>query len=517
MKFPFQVPGKCLAFLLILFFLCKIPLKTYAEEQKPESFRFHLVSEPTSLKAWEQKNSGAGYFLSQISGTLMSYQEQKLTGNLAEKCIYKNPTKIHCTLKKNLKWSDGKALTASDFVRSFQEFLSPQNRAFRADLLFPIAKARQVFAGEAPKEQLKVRALKPELLEIQLESPDSEFLYTLTSPLLAPLPDTPIANVEELRKNPKLWISSGPYVLASWEAQKKIVLKSNPEFWKKRNRPNLEIITVSEDSVALNLYEKGELSYLRRLPTLFIPKYKNRPDYFEVEQIRLDYLGFSPKWKNNKELRLALAQSLRYKDLQSLYQSRGVPGCPGVPEALYNGKICHEFNAEKAKELWKKTSDKPESFDALYSRQGGDDHKRSMEWMQMEWKKHLDFSVDVNGLENKIFVDRLAKNPPDLFRKGIAPDRPTCLSALEIFETGNSENYIQFSNAKFDEVLKKMKVSSQPKEKKKLCTEGLRLLMDEAWIIPTGPIHFTLLAKEKWKGWKLNELNQLDLSELEGN
>jgi oligopeptide transport system substrate-binding protein len=479
-------------------------------------FRFHLQNEPASLKPWQQKNSGAGYLLTQITGTLLTYQNQKLSGNLAEICVFKSPLKIVCTLRKDLKWSDGKPLTAADFVRAFQEFLNPTHPAFRADLVFSISNARKVFAGELPKEQLKVRVAQAQKLEIELENPDPEFLYVLANPLLYPIPEAPLVDIEEIRKSPSTWKSSGPYVIESWEAQKKIVLKNNPEYWKKKNRPSLEVIAVTEDSVALNLYEKGELTLLRRLPLAFIPKFRSRPDYFEIEQLRFDYLGFSSKWKSNSQLRKAMAQTLRYTELQNLYHSKGRPGCPGIPESLRSENVCLEFNLKAGQELWGQLKPKPAGkFELLYSRQGGDDHRRAMEWIQSEWKQNLDFSIEVSGLENKIFQDRVAQNPTDLFRKGIAPDRPTCSSALEIFETGNSENYIRFSNLEFDAILKKMKLSSNAKEKKKLCAQGLHLLIDEAWIIPTGPIHFTLLARPEWKNWKLNELNQLDLSELE--
>ena len=477
-------------------------------------FRFHLVSEPASLKPWEQKNSSAGYLLSQITGTLLTYQDRKLQPNLAEKCSFQKPTLVRCQLRKNIKWNSGKAITAADFVRGFQSLIDPKNKAFRADLLFPVANAVKVFKGQAQKKDIQVKAPSERVLEIELTQPDSEFLYTLTSPLLAPLPASPLPNVVELRGNPALWMSSGAYEIQSWEAQKKITLKPNSHFWKKGARPSLEVIPISEDSVALNLYEKGELSFLRRLPTLFIPKYKGRPDFFEIEQIRFDYLGFAPRWRELQPLRRAISRALPYAELQALYQAKGTPGCPGIPESLAGEKVCLIYDPVEAQSEWQPLRGKPEKFEIGYSKQGGDDHKRSMEWVQAELKKNLNLRVELNGLENQIFIEKLEKNPPDLFRKGIAPERPTCLSALENFETGNSENYIQFSDPRFDEILKKMRTISQDKPKQKLCAEALHLLIDPAWIIPTGPIHFTLLAQESWTGWKLNELNQLDLSEL---
>jgi oligopeptide transport system substrate-binding protein len=477
-------------------------------------FRFHLVSEPGSLRPWEQKNSVAGYFLSQITGTLLSYQDRKLQGNLAEKCLFQNPTHVRCTLRKNLQWSDSSPLTAGDFVRAFQELSSPQNKAFRADLIFPIKNARKVFQGELPANDLKVQSPTPLILDIFLEKPDPDFLFSLTSPLLAPLPAEKPPTIEELRKKPDLWKSSGPYTLDTWEAQKKIRLKNNPHFWKKTERPPVEILIINEDTVALSLYEKGELGFLRRLPTLFIPKFKGRPDYFEIEQFRFDYLGFSQRWKDNTDLRLALSQSLRYSDLQNLYHAKGLPGCPGIPAHLLSENICHTLKPDQAKQLWSNLKDKPKKLELLYSRQGGDDHKRSMEWFQSEWKTQLGANVEVTGLENKIFTERLEKNPPDIFRKGIAPERPTCLSALEAFETGNTENYIRFSQKEYDQILATLRTTTDESKKKKLCGRALHVLMDLAWIIPTGPIHFTILAQTRWTGWKLNELNQLDLSGL---
>lgn len=495
----------------ILAFLTLLSLSAGA--QTPPTFRFHLVNEPSTLRTWEQKNSNASYLLSQVTGTLMTYQDHKLSPNLAEKCSQKTPKKLTCRLRKDLKWSDGSPLTAQDFERSFQQFLNPANRAYRADLLFPIKNAQKIFKGELPPEKLGISTKGPDL-NIEFENPDSEFIYTLTSPLTAPLPATPIPSVDEVRVKPAQYLSSGAYLFSSWEAQKKIVLIPNPHFWSKSStRPTLEVITVNEDSVALSLYEKRNLSFLRRLPTLYIPQYKGKPEYFEVDQFRFDYIGFSPKI-TDPHLRKALAYGLNYPELQALYHAHAPPGCVGIREALTNEKFCHEKNLEKAKIEWALAKNPPHSLELFYSKQGGDDHKRGMEWFQAEWKKNLGLNIDLNALENKVFVEKIEKNPPDIFRKGIAPDRPTCLSALETFETGSIENYLQFRNKNYDSLLEKMRSSLKETEKKKLCTQALHLLMDDAYLIPTGPIHFTLLADPQWKGWKLNELNQLDLSGL---
>lgn len=487
--------------------------------EPPPVFRFHLVTEPVSLRPWDQKNSASGYLLSQVTGTLLTYQDHQLKANLAESCHMLSSKKIQCRLRPNLKWSDGSKISAEDFVRGFQEFVDPKNHSYRADLLFPIKNAKKVFKGELPKEKLGVKIQRKNILEIQLEYSDSEFLYTLTSPLLAPLHEKGVPSIEEIRKTPSAYKSSGAYEILSWEPLKKIILAPNPHFWKKSaDRPQLSIVTIAEDSVALNLYEKGELTFLRRLPTLFIPKYKGKPELFEIDQFRFDYLGFSDKWKSKPQLRKALAQSLNFPELQSLFFAKTPLGCPGFSPTLHHETICHEPDILAAQKIWKETTEaKPKLIELFYSKQGGDDHKRMMEWLQSEWKKNLGIDIEVSSLENKVFVEKIEKAPPDIFRKGIAPDRPTCLSALETFETGNSENYLRFSNPQFDSLMKQMRISMDPKKKKKLCDQGLHLLMDTAYLIPTGSIYFSMLASADWTGWKLNELNQLDLTDLKLN
>lgn len=466
-------------------------------------FKFHVFNEPSSLRAWDQKNSNAGYFLSQISSSLMSYQDGELSGNLAQTCVYKKTLELRCKIKAEARWSNGDKITPEDFLRAFQGFLDPQNSAFRADLLFPLKNAKKYFQGKAKAKDLGISVSKDELI-FDLENPDSEFIYTLSSPLLGPLHSSGIADLEKIRAKPSLWISSGAFKIENWEKQKKITLAPNEHYWKKSSsRPKLEIYFVNEDSVAVGLYEKGRLDFLRRLPTLYIPQFRNRPDFFEVDQLRFDYIALNIP---DSRVRKALSQGLNYKDLQALFSAKAPPGCPGLSSLLYEGDLCLQFNPKK--------SSLNKRFEFLYSKQGGDDHQRGMEWVQSEWKKNLSVQADLRGVENKIFVELLEKKAPDIFRKGLAIERPTCLSALENFESTSSENYLKFTSSRMDQIIREMRKISDLGKKKKLCTEGLKLLLDPAHIIPTGPIHFTVLVKPEWTGWKLNELNQLDLSEL---
>lgn len=476
-------------------------------QAKSSTFRLHLFAEPVSFKPWEQKNSTGIFFLGQVFGTLLKYQDHELKNSLAEKCEFKTSTIAHCLISKTATFSDGSPITAKDFERSFQNFLKPENHAFRADLLFSVKNAEKFYLGKSSLKDLGIHAKSDRLLEFLLEKSDPEFLYNLTSPLLTALHSSELLE----KKNASELISSGSFKMISWEPRKKILLVH-------RERPELQVefIFVNEDSVALNLYEKGEIQFLRRLPTLFIPKYRNRPDYHEVDQIRFDYLGFGPELKNFPELREALSTSLQFSEINKLLFTRGSFGCPGLPDSSYDVTPCLKFDLLRAKEIISAQDFKKfPPINLVFSKLGGDDFKRTMEWLQNQWKTQLGIQISLEQLENKIFLQRLREKPPAIFRKSASPDRPTCLSALEIFTDSSNENYLQVKDPEFIRLFSELRGSiTTPSKYKKSCRQVTQYLLDHFLLIPTGPIHFSFLASPLWTGWSLNELNQLDLSNL---
>lgn len=495
--------------MIFLFVLCLLGFRASGAEPSttPQVFRLHLVSEPVSLKPWEQKNSNGAYLLGQVFGTLLKYQDHELKPSIAEKCEFKKPLLLVCTLNPKASFSDDSPITAQDFEKSFKEFLKPQNQAFRADLLFPIKNAEAYFTGKAEISQVGIKAKDKFHLEFQLAKEDPEFVYNLTSHLLTPLKSLEIPS----NASASQMITSGAYKILSWEPQKKIKLQHL-----RRPEVLVEFIFVTEDAVALNLYEKGELQFLRRLPTLYIPKFKDRPDFKEADQIRFDYIGFGPELKDFPEVRKALSESIDFQELNKILFTKGSFGCPGFLP-VEQSSTCVHFNPElqnsKAQpKVWPKNLP---HLKLSFSKLGGDDIKRTMEWIQTEWKKRLGLQVELEQVENKIFVEQLKTQPGPIFRKGLSPERPTCWASLSSFAEGAPEDYLKIREPEFVKLLTKLKKSiPKPVQYHKNCEETLKYLIDHHLLIPTGPIHFTLLAKPEWTGWSLNDLNQLDLSEL---
>ncbi len=495
-----------ISILILTFLICFNALATEAQV-----FKYYLDREPTSLDTSKLRSSGSGYFFNNMHRSLYKFDE-KLQEDLAESCNWTSTLEMRCRLKKDLKWSDGSKIIAGDFVRSFRHLIDPKTKALRSDLVINLKNALQIIKGQLSPNELGVKALGDNILLFSFASPDPDWLYKLSSTTLSPIKTL---NFPSLDKAHEL-VVSGPYKISSWERNKKINLV--PNLYDKNShpqRPKLEIYFINDDSTALNLYETGKLSFLKRISAIHVDKFKSRSDFHQIKMIRFDYLGFGEALKDKENIRKALSYAIDYNEFKKIYGWSGLPGCSGLPSNWYNQVPCIESSLTNAQKELAKTKD-PNllNLKLIYSEQGGENHKRAMQWLQNHWQQKLKLFVNVQAKENKLFLNQLRNSPPEIFRKGIGLDRPTCLAALETFTSTSLDNFIKLKSSEYDQIVSELAKNKNSKKQKVLCQKGLEYLINHHLIIPLGPIYFSILMKSEFTGWKLNALNQLDLSQL---
>jgi len=129
-------------------------------------------------------------------------------------------------IRKDAKWSDGKDVTANDFVYSWRRLVDPATAADYAYYAYFIKNGEKINAGEADVSTLGVRAVNDKTLEVTLESPCPFFTEIVAFPALVPLREDIIsANKDKWALEPSTYIGNGPYKLTSWDHDSKIVLK----------------------------------------------------------------------------------------------------------------------------------------------------------------------------------------------------------------------------------------------------------------------------------------------------
>lgn len=473
-------------------------------------FRLHQSSEPSLLDPHRLRSGSSQFLLQNLHRGLLKH-DRNLTpvGDLAESCSRSgNRRQVTCRLRPNLKWSDGTPLTASDFKTSFLRILDPKTQALRADLLFSIVGAEEFY--QSSKGEPGIQALDARQLRFDLLRDDVDFEHKLTSVILTPFRPHGAGEI------PKHF--SGPYQIQTWDRGRRLRLSPNPFYpLGEKSRPDVVVNFIEDDGVAQKLFERGELDFLRRLPTALIPRFRGKPEFHWVSLLRFDYLGFGPRLKDRPLLRKALSEGLNYEELQTLFHSEGRPGCPGLPAKMYGleSHVCHPFDITSAKAAFSKDQGpKLQPLSLRYSAVGGEDHRRGAEWQQDQWRKHLGLTVNPRGLENKMFLSELKTKTPDVFRRGVSTDRPTCRALLEVFQTGHPEDYLQIKDQSFQKTLSDLSAQADPKKSTLLCQSAIRFLMENHHLIPLGEMHFAILANPKFRGWHLNALGVLDLSNL---
>ncbi len=487
---------------LIRFVLCILAVRpslaTTPESKKAQQpvFKLDLMVEPLTLDPTQQKGSGAMYLMNALQLPLfLSDLNNRFKPGILEKCAWLNSLKLSCKLVASRKWSQGKIIESSDVKRTFDYFKEEKTQSLRPDLV------QNIKTLLTPNKNTII---------FELNIPEPRFQERLTSPLLSPIFTTKFPRVEEGEN----LVTSGPYKIEKWESKNKIKLAINPYFNGSPKRPPIEFYFISDDTTAMLLYQKQQLDFLRRVPSSYIKSYSSKPEFHQSPLIRFDYLGFGPGMEKKEELRKILSESLQYENWAKVLQALGRPGCFGIGLTLIKENPCLNFK-EKNIQQWKNilSKNKLPPLELHFSTLGGEDHKRSMEWVQSEWKKNLDLNISLKGMENSLFQREINETPPLLFRFGVTLEHLSCYNALERF-IQFPKSQLPFKNTKLLNLIKQLAEQKPHVSEEPLCRKALDLLLTEHWVIPLGRIHLSFLVRPEWKGWSLSPLNYLDLSEL---
>ncbi|HEX4296737.1 MAG TPA: peptide ABC transporter substrate-binding protein [Devosia sp.] len=157
------------------------------------------------------------------------------------------------------KWSDGKAVTAQDFVDAFVRMFttSPASGIYDA-----IQNGAAVRGKTADASTLGVKAVDDKTLVITLTSPTPYFLGLLTSAYSAPSRQDLIDKEgEKYGTTADSMAYNGPFMLTEWENQDKLVLKKNPNYWdaKDINLDEVDFLVIPDQNTQRNLYDNGQL------------------------------------------------------------------------------------------------------------------------------------------------------------------------------------------------------------------------------------------------------------------
>jgi peptide/nickel transport system substrate-binding protein len=132
----------------------------------------------------------------------------------AQKCSFTSPTEYTCTLKPNLKFSNGDPLTAEDVVFSFNRVVKINNANGPVSLIGNMA---------------SVTAQGTDTVVFKLKNPNDQTWPFILGTSAGPIVDHKVFPADKLLADDKI-VGSGPFELGNYQKNQLVQLKANPDY-----------------------------------------------------------------------------------------------------------------------------------------------------------------------------------------------------------------------------------------------------------------------------------------------
>jgi oligopeptide transport system substrate-binding protein len=195
------------------------------------------------------------------------------------------------TLRDGLKWSDGKDVTAADYVFAWNRAASP---ALSADYnyMFDVVKGYAEMwetddSGEKfvnPDAKLAVEAVDAKTLKVTLNNAVAYWNELLAFPTYFPVREDVVKN-ESWATDPSTYVCNGAYTMEAWEHDSVITLKKNPNYVDADavTMETLKCYLSDDANNMLTNFEKSDWLMIDSVPTNEMANLaKNYPDEYKV-------------------------------------------------------------------------------------------------------------------------------------------------------------------------------------------------------------------------------------------
>ena len=411
---------------------------------------------------------------------------------------------------RDAKWSNGDKVTAKDFVYSWRKIIKDAgNYAYmlgsegasvkNADSLMELG----TNATDEQMATLGVTAKDDKTLVVELENKVPYFTDLMAFPCYFPQNEK---FVEKCGKNygtkPEYTLSNGAYKMTKWIKGNKATFTKNDKYYdaKAVKTKNLEMFLVQDPKTAAQNFDNGKVDYATINSTL-VDKYKGKDTFTTFNEGYLFYLqlNFKNNTVANKNLREALAYAINRKDLCDNVLKDGSKAATGfVPSQLstspagkdfrddadkyvsYDQKKAQAYLDAAKKELGTDTI----TIDLLY---GTDESPMDTmaEYLQGSFTKLKGLKINMVATVKKDRIyNREANGNFQVVCTRWGPDYADPTTYLNLANTGNSNNYGKYTNAKYDALMEQVQTESDLTKRWDLMVQAEKIIMDDLAYIP---------------------------------
>lgn len=435
-------------------------------------------------------------------------------------------------LRKNIRFSNSIPMTGDDVIFTFKAAMNPL--VDDAALRNYIQDLKKVELAGEDKYTLKFTMAKPyfrasralgdiQILCRQVVDPEGltdhytweelkDIKTAQRNPAVQKFAD--FFNSEEMNRNPKYVIGSGPYIFEKWETGQTVEFRRNPDYWNRdsafgKTYPQRIIVKIIQDeSAAIVAAKNNEIDLMYVMKPVDFVKTMSHPEQFKMKNAdptepRFDYIGWnmnSPLFKSMK-VRLALSYLVDRKTIiDKIHFGMAVP----IESPVYFEDKKHfnpdlpliPYDPEKAKQLlteegWidsdgdgvldKMIDGKKVDFKFTFLLNTNESRKQAI-LVVIDALKKVGIQADVQTLEWAVYLDKTKKHQFDATMGAwILTDYPP--DEYQLFHSsqiqGEGSNFISYRNDEADKIMVSYRTEFDENKRVDLIKRLQKILYDD--------------------------------------
>ncbi|HXM56569.1 MAG TPA: peptide ABC transporter substrate-binding protein [Candidatus Dormibacteraeota bacterium] len=419
-------------------------------------------------------------------------------------------------LRQEARWSDGKPVTAQDWVYGLRHLLNPALAAGYVDPFFDGTIAGgQTYADVDVKSAADIDAFLNGLglaapdahtLVIKLQRPAAYFKWVATLWVAAPLrkdiveqaaggpfPSSDATKAEMWANDPKTLVGNGMFKLSEIVPKDHATVVANPQYW--GGSPKLQRIVYSYISDANTWFAKfrtGDMDFLN-VSTDNVETVRNDPKLSKEAKL---YPRLGTGWMtynvskrplDNPNVRLALAKSIdREKLTTNVEHGTSIPAQTFIPKGMpgYDPSLgdAQKFDPAAAKKLLQDAGVTAAQLGQLKLLTRNSTANTTInQFISAQWQQNLGVNIQLELLDSKTVTSRVRKGDYDIYGPdGWIADYPDDQDWFDIFESSacHTLNFGCPPLPAYDALVQQADSSRSESERASLYTKAQKQLLD---------------------------------------
>lgn len=490
---------RILSALLIFFASCEIADPSAA---KTQTLRISVSREPTTLdprKGGELVGSVLQFML--FEG-LTRINPDGVVSMAQAKRVELSEDRLHYTFYlRDTFWSDGRPVTAYDFVAAWKRILAPTFPAPNAFLFYSIRGAEAAKKGTGSLEEVGIRAVDAKTLAIELLHPTPFFLDLVSFCAFCPVPQHIDIENPAWALDPIQFVCNGPFRLLKWKHNDELVLQKNPFYWESQDiaLTRIHIAIVPDEKTALKLFEHGQLDILglgiSSIPTDAQAQLYRQGKLHTQEIAGSTFVTFNTHRFpfHNKNIRKAFSFAIHRKEIVDNLTQIGEIAATTLLPPLFSpeqGPSFPEHDAQLAQDYFQRglqelgiTREQFPKVTYIYS--VSEIHRDIAQVLQNQWAETLGVRIQLQGMEHKMLLSQFSSHTYDLGQSIWLAQYYDPMNILERFKySTNTKNYPAWEHPAFIALLEKSFKDATPQERQETLRQAIALMAEEMPLTP---------------------------------